>query len=179
MKNTVIIRLLIPMVLLCPVVAAELPTPAQRIVSAMASDLAQLHSKAIRDLERMQARVLREGDLDQANAIKTAIDRLTAERDIWSPPAPARTQVDRQRLAQVEENMIGAWITPSGSAFSLRRGGRYTSGVVGWSPSGRWEVVDETTLRLVKPRGAEVLFDIEGGAVIFNREDRVRWRKQL
>src|SRR5688572_12362569 len=100
MNNAVLMPLFVSLILTWSMTAEELPASAQRIVSTMATDLAQLHSKAIRDLERIQTRVLREGDLDQANAIKTAIDRLTTERDTLAPPAPARTQEDRQRLAQ-------------------------------------------------------------------------------
>lgn len=153
--------------------AADLPPAAQRVIDAMESDILKAKAKAVRDLRKEQAASTRAGDLASAVQLREAADVLDEEIGKSQPAKP-----DPKILADKAKVLKGVWITPSGSAFTFQGSGTYTAGVVGWSPRGRWELLDATTVRLTRPDGHAVLFTLKDGATLYNQEDKQTWRKQ-
>ena len=158
-----------------PLAAAEIQVPpqAQAVLDQLDKEVAAAKLKAVKAMRIQQGAAAKAGDLERASEMKTMADGLEAEVSAGA----AKAASSKAAIAERARALVGVFITPSGSAFTLRSGGTYTSGVLGWSPGGTWALIDEKTVKLTRPDRTEWLFDINGSK-LYNRTDKETWRKQ-
>lgn len=155
-----------------PAADTQVPAQAQAILDQFDKDVQAAKTKALKALRVQQQAVAKSGNLALAAEIKAQADELETEVGA-AGPKPSEAQA----LAVRARQLVGVYITPSGSAFTFRGNGVYTSGVLGWSPSGAWKVLDQQTVELRRPDGTKWQFTIDG-LNLFNQTDKVTWKKQ-
>jgi hypothetical protein len=131
-------------------------------------------------LHTLRSALIGAGDADGA----AAIERMTQEIEAGRPMSVrARSTVTVAALANKAKTLVGVYITQGGSAVTLhilastRCGGTYSSALPGWSPEGSWTVIDESTVKMIRPDGSEWLFDIDGVS-LRSRIDHSVWSRQ-
>jgi hypothetical protein len=112
-------------------------------------------SEAVKALEKAKADVMRDGGLDEANRIQTAIDQIT----------------DRATPAPLAKQIAGTKWKFGGRGIPVEYFANGTIKCPAWKPSGigRWRVVGSSTIEQIEPNGttAMVTFDPTGQAAVW------------